>query len=90
MEEKGIIRPVDKLGRIVIPKELRRRLDVKNDIDSFEIFTEGDSLILKKYNPRCVLCGSGESCVSHNGHLVCKGCIEKLIAKSLKGEVVDE
>ena len=48
MNEKGIIRPVDKLGRIVIPKELRRMLDVKNDIDSFEITVGEDCLILKK------------------------------------------
>ena len=84
MEEKGIIRPVDKLGRIVIPKELRRRLDVKNDIDSFEIFTEGDSLILKKYNPRCVLCGSDENCIEYSGRLVCKACIENMLTLAFK------
>ena len=49
MKETGIIRPVDKLGRIVIPKELRKLMNVENEKDSFEIFVEGDSLVLKKY-----------------------------------------
>ena len=84
MNEKGIIRPVDKLGRIVIPKELRRMLDVKNDIDSFEITCEGDTLVLKKYNPRCVFCGSDENCIEYSGRLVCKNCIENMISVAFK------
>ena len=57
MKSTGIIRKVDELGRIVIPKEIRD----KNEIDvgdPIEIFVEGSSIILKKYKPNCVLCGS--------------------------------
>ena len=86
MSEKGIIRPVDKLGRIVIPKELRRMLDVKNDIDSFEITVGEDCLILKKYNPHCAFCANEEDLVEYSEHLVCKGCIEKLVVNAFKGE----
>ena len=89
MNEKGIIRPVDKLGRIVIPKELRRMLDVKNDIDSFEITVSGDSLVLKKHNPRCIFCGNEEECIEYSGHLVCKGCIENLLNLVYKREILE-
>ena len=87
MNEKGIIRPVDKLGRIVIPKELRRMLDVKNNIDSFEITVGEDCLILKKYNPRCTFCGETEDLVEYSHRLVCKGCVEKLLNSVYKREI---
>ena len=87
MSEKGIIRPVDKLGRIVIPKELRRMLDVKNDIDSFEITVGEDSLILKKYNPRCTFCASEENLIEYSDRFVCKSCIEKLLNSVYKREI---
>ena len=48
MKSTGIIRPVDKMGRVVIPKEIRKQLKVENDIDSFEIYMEDDKIILKK------------------------------------------
>ena len=47
MKSTGIIRPVDKMGRVVIPKEIRKQLKVENDIDSFEIYMEDDKIILK-------------------------------------------
>ena len=57
MKATGIVRKVDELGRIVIPKELREVLDI--DIrDPLEFFTEDTSIILKKYHPGCVFCGN--------------------------------
>ena len=50
MKTTGIIRRIDDLGRIVIPKELRRTLRIKNG-DSLEIFVEHEDIILKKYSP---------------------------------------
>lgn len=50
MKKTGIIRRIDDLGRIVIPKELRKTLRIKNG-ESLEIFVEGDDIILKKYSP---------------------------------------
>ena len=57
MKETGMIRPVDRLGRVVIPMEIRRRFNMENEGDCFEIFTEDDKIILKKYQPSCVFCG---------------------------------
>ena len=50
MKTTGIIRRIDDLGRIVIPKELRRNLRIKNG-DTLEVFVDGDAIILKKYSP---------------------------------------
>ena len=65
MKALGIVRKVDILGRIVIPKELRDSLDIE-DKDPLEIFVEGDRIILKKYNPSCIFCGSFNI---HNRHI---------------------
>ena len=53
----GIVRKVDELGRIVLPIELRRTLDIA-ERDPLEIYVEGSSIVLKKYRPTCVFCDS--------------------------------
>ncbi|MBE6728176.1 MAG: AbrB/MazE/SpoVT family DNA-binding domain-containing protein [Ruminococcaceae bacterium] len=78
MKSTGMIRGVDRMGRVVIPKEIRKQLKIQNDIDSFEIFVEDDSVILKKYEPKCIFCGKNEASLEMNGHNVCRECIEKL------------
>ena len=78
MRSTGMIRAVDKMGRVVIPKEIRAQLGVKNDVDSFEIYMEGDSVILKKYQPTYVFCNNIADSVELDGHTVCKDCIDKL------------
>jgi transcriptional pleiotropic regulator of transition state genes len=50
MKSTGIVRKVDDLGRIVIPIELRRTLNIA-ERDSLEIYVEGPAIILKKYEP---------------------------------------
>lgn len=86
MKETGIVRPVDKLGRIVIPKELRRLLNVENEKDSFEIFVENDTLVLKKHKTGCVFCDSTENTFVHEGHTVCRNCAKDLLTKALLPE----
>ena len=78
MKSTGMIRAVDKMGRVVIPKEIRKQLNVENDVDSFEIYMDGDKVILKKYRPTCVFCDSLSDCVEFNGYTVCADCIKKL------------
>lgn len=78
MKSTGMVRAVDKMGRVVIPKEIRAQLQVENDVDSFEIYMDGDKVILKKYRPACVFCNSLGECVEYEGFTVCKDCIEKL------------
>lgn len=50
MKETGVVRRLDELGRVVIPKEIRKRLKIKNG-DMVDIFTNEDSIVLKKYHP---------------------------------------
>lgn len=79
MKSTGIVRKVDELGRIVVPMELRKTLDIKEK-DAIEIFTDGDSIILRKFTESCVFCGESENNVNFEGKNVCKKCCEKLKA----------
>ncbi|HHY52642.1 MAG TPA: AbrB/MazE/SpoVT family DNA-binding domain-containing protein [Clostridiales bacterium] len=53
MKSTGIVRRVDDLGRIVLPRELRKVLDI-NERDELEIFMQGNSIILQKHQPNCI------------------------------------
>lgn len=77
MKATGIVRPVDSLGRIVIPIELRRNLGIKTD-DSLEIYVDGQYIMLKKYEPSCVFCGEAHDVKSIHGKTICPACIEEL------------
>lgn len=78
MRATGIVRRVDDLGRIVIPKETRRALGVAEG-DAMEIFTDGEKVILTKYQPGCHFCGSVvDDLVYQAGKAVCTECIVKL------------
>ena len=57
MKSTGIVRKVDELGRIVLPIEIRRTLDIAEG-DEIEIFMENDGAILQKYEPSCIFCSS--------------------------------
>ena len=82
MKSTGIVRKVDELGRLTIPKEIRKQLNIQDNIDSFEMFTEGNTLILRKYTPACIFCSSYEDdMASLKGMSVCSACIAKLAAK---------
>ena len=77
MKSTGIIRKVDDLGRIVLPIELRRSLDIA-ERDELEIFMEGDRIILKKYEPACIFCGSDRRLTSFRSKNVCQDCIHAM------------
>lgn len=77
MKSTGIVRQLDTLGRIVIPIELRRTMDIAVK-DTLEIFVDGDQIILKKYHPCCVFCSEATDVVPYKGKLVCKNCLEEL------------
>ena len=76
MKATGIVRSIDELGRIVLPIELRRILDIKEH-DSLEIFSEGDSIILCKYQPACIFCNDAESLTSFKSKNVCANCLQQ-------------
>ena len=77
MKSTGIIRKVDDLGRIVLPIELRRTLDIA-ERDELEIFMENDRIILQKYEPACIFCGSARALVNYRGKNVCGECAGKI------------
>ena len=77
MKSTGIVRKVDELGRIVLPIELRRTLDIEIK-DSLEIYVENDSIILKKYEPTCIFCGEGNNVINYGDKNICRECLEKL------------
>lgn len=66
MKSTGIVRKVDELGRIVLPIELRRTLDIAEK-DAIEIYVDGESIILKKYEPTCIFCGDGRNVENYRG-----------------------
>lgn len=77
IKSTGIVRKVDELGRIVLPIELRNKLDIAVK-DPVEIYVDGSSIILRKHEPNCVFCGNNKDLITYNNKLVCKKCQEKL------------
>ena len=77
MKSTGIVRKVDELGRIVLPIELRRTLDIE-ERDALEIYLDGDKIVLSKYEPACLFCGSAQELVSFRGKNVCGECARSL------------
>lgn len=73
----GIVRRVDELGRVVIPKELRKQLNIE-ERDPIEITCDGSSIILQKYENRCIFCGAVKPSIRYNDKLVCKKCLKAL------------
>lgn len=77
MKSTGIVRKVDELGRIVLPSELRKSLGIEVK-DSLEIYTSGDSVILKKYLPSCVFCGAADDITTFKNKNICKNCLKQI------------
>ena len=76
MKSTGIVRNLDQLGRLVIPKETRKAFNL-NDGDPIEMFTDGDEIILKKYNPGCHCCGSMDHLTEVLGLKICPKCLKE-------------
>lgn len=77
MKATGIVRRVDDLGRVVIPKELRKTLGLQEG-DGLELFVDGENIILHKYSPACIFCGEAEGVEEFHGRRVCPGCAKEL------------
>lgn len=77
MKETGIVRKVDELGRIVLPIELRRTLDIAEK-DALEIYVDDDTIMLKKYAPSCVFCGNTKSVTKYKEKNICSTCLQAL------------
>ena len=68
MKSTGIVRKVDELGRIVLPIELRRTLDI-SEKDTLEIYVEGSAIVLRKYRPSCIFCDSTRDVFQFKGRI---------------------
>jgi len=77
MKSTGIVRKVDELGRVVLPIELRRTLDIAEK-DALEIYVDGSTIILKKYEPACIFCNDAKDVISYKGKNICKNCMQEL------------
>mgnify|MGYP001594805534 CR=1 FL=1 len=77
MKATGIVRKIDQLGRLVIPMELRKVFVIPEGTP-MEIYTENDSIIIKKYTPDCLFCGEGDDLAEFKGKYICKNCLNDL------------
>ena len=80
MKSTGMVRKVDELGRVVLPIELRRTMDIQEK-DPLEIYVEGENIILRKYQASCIFCDNVKGVIQYRGKNVCPDCIAKLRAK---------
>lgn len=76
MEKKGA-RRIDELGRIVIPKEIRRMFEFKEG-DFVEFFTDESNIVLRKYVNSCTFCESTDNLISFRNKSICKKCISEI------------
>lgn len=78
MKATGIVRKVDELGRIVIPVEIRRIMEIEEK-DPLEIFTDDNGMIiLRKYGYSCAFCSSENEVKMYQGKNICSKCISKI------------
>ena len=89
MKSTGIIRKVDELGRVVIPIEIRNKFDI-SEKDPIEIFVDGSSIVLKKYAPNCIFCGSTKNLMTYKDRLVCSKCAQKIQEINEKEDIEED
>jgi transcriptional pleiotropic regulator of transition state genes len=77
MKSTGIVRKVDELGRVVIPVELRRTLNIETK-DPLEIYVDSDKVIFKKYEPACIFCRSAEDTIEFKNKTICSECLDAM------------
>lgn len=77
IKSTGIVRKMDELGRVVIPMELRNQFKIAEK-DPIEIFVDGSSIVLRKYEPNCIFCGGTKNLVEYKDKLICNKCAEKI------------
>lgn len=78
MKSIGIVRSIDGAGRIVLPIEIRKELDLVGENSKVEIVVEGNEIKLRKYAPSCIFCHDTEDLVEFNGQKICSSCASKI------------
>lgn len=77
MKSTGIVRDLDQLGRVVIPKEPRTTLNIKEG-DPIEVFVNRSDIVLRKFENNCIFCGSESDLVLFEGRKICRECLKKI------------
>ena len=77
MKSTGIIRRMDELGRVVIPIEIRNQFNIAEK-DPVEIYVDGSSIVLKKFEPNCIFCGNTKNLSEYKNKLICDKCAENI------------
>lgn len=85
MKATGIVRRVDELGRVVIPIEIRNKFGIAEK-DPIEIFVDGSSIVLKKFEPNCIFCGNTKNLINYKDKLICDKCSKKIFDLANKEE----
>ncbi|NLN88433.1 MAG: AbrB/MazE/SpoVT family DNA-binding domain-containing protein [Syntrophomonadaceae bacterium] len=77
LKSTGMVRKTDELGRVVIPIEIRRTMNIETK-DPLEIYTSGEYIVLQKYQPACIFCGEAGEIINYQGKNICKICLVEL------------
>lgn len=77
MKAIGVVRKLDEMGRLVLPKELRITFNLKEK-DAVEIFVEEKEIILRKYEPSCLFCGNAKDISTYKEKKICINCLNEL------------
>lgn len=83
MKSTGIVRSIDKMGRIVLPMETRKLLSLTEEGAAVEIYTQEDMVILKKYTPACIFCNNADKLIEYHGIKICQNCLCEMDKLSL-------
>lgn len=78
MKANGMLCKLDALGRVVLPVEMRKNLEIASK-DGLEIYVDDEFIILKKHEPRCVFCGETQGKIHEiKGKNICDSCLDDL------------
>lgn len=78
MKHVGIVRSIDLAGRIVLPIEIRKELDLMGEDSKVEIIAKGNEIILRKYADTCIFCHDTADLVDFNGQKICRKCVKDI------------
>ena len=88
MKTTGFIKKIDELGRIVIPKDIRKALGV-NNLEYIEFYLDGDRVVIKKSGNCCCFCGSDTDLTEFREKFICGRCLDELSGENVKTENAD-
>lgn len=78
MKTVGIVRSIDGAGRLVLPIEIRKELDLMGEDSKVEILARGNEILLKRYEPSCIFCHGTDSLLEFNGQKICSKCASEI------------